>query len=131
MKTTLNIVALSLACTLVSAVARADSFAGAMGQPDRFAMVAVDAKVDAAAQLAAGNAAYRRGEYAEAFRYYRNVSTLGLAEAQYRLRMMYMSGQGTRKSLSQAEYWMSSAARAHYPGAAEALSLIRAMSEQG
>lgn len=86
---------------------------------------------DAAKQLADGNAAYDRGDYAEAFRLYRNISTLGVAAAQYRLAMMYLSGQGVRKSASQAEYWMLTAAKGRHPGAEEALALMRAMTAQG
>lgn len=79
-----------------------------------------------AAQVKAGNAAYARGDYAEAFRLFRNVAVLGATEAHYRLGVMYANGLGTRKSARQAEYWLKLAARRNFPGAAEALASVRA-----
>ncbi|MFA7281637.1 MAG: hypothetical protein WC100_16240 [Sterolibacterium sp.] len=87
--------------------------------------------VDAAAQLAAGNAAYSRGDYAEAFKLYRELALRGVAAAQYRLAILYASGQGTRRSPSQARHWMDTAAHGNYPGAVEALALIHAMTAKG
>lgn len=92
---------------------------------------AVADQFNVAGQLAAGNAAYKRGDYAEAFRIYRNIAVLGVPESHYRLGLMYAGGLGTRQSPNQAEFWMKSAAERNYPGAAEALSLIRAMMAKG
>jgi TPR repeat protein len=86
---------------------------------------------DSAAQLAIGNAAYARGNYAEAFRIYRNISVLGITEAHYRLGLMYAEGLGTRKSIRQAEYWLKLAATQNFPGAAEALASIKMINSQG
>lgn len=86
---------------------------------------------NSAGQLATGNAAYQRGDYTEAFRLYRNIAVLGVPESHYRLGLMYAGGLGTRQSASQAEFWMKSAAQRNYPGAAAALSLIRAMKAKG
>lgn len=69
--------------------------------------------------------AYARGDYAEAFRLFRNVSVLGEAEAHYRLGLMYAEGLGTRRSVSLAAYWLRLAARQDYPGAAEALAALQ------
>ena len=66
-------------------------------------------------QLASGNAAYARGDYATAFRAYRNIAVLGIPEAHYMLGVMYREGQGTRKSAKQAEYWLKLAVLAKFP----------------
>lgn len=116
----------------LSVSAYAESGADAVADSTPFAAgTEATVSIDAARQLAIGNAAYNRGDYAEAYRLYRNISILGVPAAQYRLAMMYLSGQGVRKSASQAEYWMRTAAKVRYPGAAEALALIRAMTAQG
>ncbi len=86
---------------------------------------------DGRAQLSRGNAAYARGDHAEAFRLYRNIAVLGIPEAHYRLGLMYKDGVGTRKSVRQAEYWLKLAAEENHPGAAAALSSIGAMEEHG
>ena len=123
---------IALPAIVLAATAYAGSGVDAEAQPTQLVARAVAAEtIDAAGQLAMGNAAYRRGEYDYAFRVYREMAVLGVAEAQYRLALMYVSGQGTRKSPSQAQHWMNAALERGYPGAAEALGLIRAMSAQG
>lgn len=82
-------------------------------------------------QLSRGNAAYARGDYAEAFRLYRNVAVLGIPEAHYRLGLMYLDGVGTRKSVRQAEYWLKLAASESHPGAAAALSALKSNEDRG
>lgn len=84
------------------------------------------ARLDADGQLARGNAALGRGDYAEAFRLFRNIAALGVPEAHFRLGQMYAAGLGTRRSARQAEYWLGLAAREAFPGAAEALAVVRA-----
>ncbi|MDD5176711.1 MAG: hypothetical protein PHQ05_09845 [Sterolibacterium sp.] len=115
-----------------SATVNASSGDGLKSQSGpRMANVAVADQFNVAGQLAAGNAAYSRGDYAEAFRLYKNIAVLGVPEAHYRLGLMYAGGLGTRQSANQAEFWMNSAAQSNYPGAAQALSLIRAMMAKG
>lgn len=82
-------------------------------------------------QLSKANAAYARGEYAEAFRLYRNIAVLGIPEAHYRLGLMYLDGVGTRKNLRQAEYWLKLAASQNHPGAAATLGSLRSTDAQG
>jgi TPR repeat protein len=82
-------------------------------------------------QLSKANAAYARGEYAEAFRLYRNIAVLGISEAHYRLGLMYLDGVGTRKNLRQAEYWLKLAASQNHPGAAATLGSIKSTEAQG
>ena len=76
-------------------------------------------------QLRSGIAAYNQGNYAEAFRKFRNISTLGVPEAEYRLGMMYAEGRGVRQNLRQAAYWLNQAAQQKFPGARDALASIR------
>lgn len=83
------------------------------------------ARLDAEGQLARGNAAFSRGDYAEAFRIFRNIAVLGVPEAHFRLGQMYAAGLGTRKSSRQAEYWLNLAARENVPGATEALASVK------
>ena len=118
---------LALACS-----AHASPGSSPRNQPEpKPASAAISDQFNVAGQLAAGNAAYSRGDYAEAFRLFRNIAVLGVPESHYRLGMMYASGLGTRQSANQAEFWMKSAAESRYPGAAKALSLIRAMLAKG
>ena len=121
-----------LVALAVSVAAHAEPVTVEVDEPTPFAAAAGESiSVDAARQLAAANAAYSQGDYSEAFKLYRSISTLGVAAAQYRIAMMYLSGQGARKSASQAEYWMRTAAKGRYPGAEEALALMRAMAGRG
>lgn len=89
------------------------------------------ARLDAAGQLSRGNAALQRGDYAEAFRLFRNIAVLGVPEAHYRLGLMYANGLGVRKSARQAEYWLGLAARENVPGADAALASLKAVAAGG
>lgn len=93
--------------------------------------LAADIEYQKEAQLVRGNAAYLRGEYAEAFRQYRKVAVLGVPEAHYRLGLMCMDGLGTRKSARQAEYWLRLALAGKHPDAAAALVSLREMEGRG
>jgi TPR repeat protein len=94
---------------------------GAAKQTD----VSVAVMADGREQYDRAVGAYNRGDYAEAFRLFRNVSVLGEPEAHYRLGLMYAEGLGTRKSLHLAAYWLRLAARQNHPGAAKALTALK------
>lgn len=121
------------ACVLsFPATAHAGSMDGQTGRNELAAGAAVaGVEHDAGRQLARANAAYAQGDYAEAFRLYRNIAVLGLSEVHYRLGLMYVEGQGTRKNARQAEYWLTLAATEKYPGAAEALASLKTMDTRG
>ncbi len=125
-------IAACLSCFAFSPIARAGSSDGQVirGNPAA-SVLAATVESGGAEQLARGNAAYARGDYAEAFRLYRNIGVLGISEAHYRLGLMYLDGVGTRKSIRQAEYWLKLAASENHPGAAAALSSLRAIRENG
>jgi TPR repeat protein len=93
--------------------------------------VAAALTTSGSSQLASGNAAYARGDYDTAFRAYRNIAVLGVAEAHFKLGVMCREGQGTKKSAKQAEYWLKLAVLAKYPGASEALTSLRQSEAQG
>lgn len=114
------------ACVLATPVAAAapDSRPGDYSQD--VADAAFSRRLDVAGQLNRGNAAFKSGDYAEAFRLFRNVAVLGVPEAHYRLGMMYADGLGVRKSTRLAQYWLGQAAKQNYPGAAAALLLVQA-----
>ncbi|MFA7268112.1 MAG: hypothetical protein WC073_02085 [Sterolibacterium sp.] len=76
-------------------------------------------------QLRSGIAAYNKGNYAEAFRKFRNISTLGVPEAEYRLGLMYAEGLGVQRNPRLAAYWLNQAAKQNFPGASDALALIK------
>lgn len=76
-------------------------------------------------QLRSGIAAFNKGNYAEAFRKFRNISTLGVPEAEYRLGMMYAEGLGVQKNPRLAAYWLKQAAQQKFPGARDALASIK------
>jgi TPR repeat protein len=80
-------------------------------------------------QIRRANAAYESGDFAQAYRLYRNVSVLGASEAHYRLGIMHAEGQGTRKSARQAIYWFKLAASQNYPGAQQALTTAQTTSD--
>lgn len=114
------------------ATAHAGALDGQIGRNDLAAGEALaGVEHDANRQLARANAAYAQGDYAEAFRLYRNIAVLGLSEAHYRLGLMYVEGRGTRKNARQAEYWLTLAATEKYPGAAEALASLKIMDARG
>lgn len=76
-------------------------------------------------QLRSGIAAFNQGNYPEALRKFRNISTLGVPEAEYRLGMMYAEGLGVPKNPRLAAYWLKQAARQKFPGARDALASIK------
>lgn len=131
-RSVLSLLLAALSFLALPATVNASSSDGLKSQsgPEMANAVVAD-QFNVAGQLAAGNAAYSRGDYAEAFRLYRNIAVFGVPESHYRLGLMYAEGLGTRKSANQAEFWMKSAAQSNYPGAAEALSLIRARLAKG
>lgn len=124
---------LAAACAIAFPVtAHAGAMDGQTGRDDLATGAAISGvELDASRQLARANAAYAQGDYAEAFRLYRNIAVLGLSEAHYRLGLMYVEGRGTRKNARQAEYWLTLAATEKYPGAAEALASLKTIDTRG
>ena len=76
-------------------------------------------------QLRSGIAAFNKGNYAEAFRKFRNISTLGVPEAEFRLGLMYAEGLGVQKNPRLAAYWLNQAAQQKFPGARDALASLK------
>ena len=127
----LSVAAIACACmgpTSVCAGA-ADSRSGTSGQAR--ADAAFSNRLDVAGQVGRGNAAFNSGDYAAAFRLFRNVAVLGVPEAHYRLGVMYAEGLGVRKSSRLAQYWLKLAAEQNFPGAAAALMQVQSGATQG
>lgn len=121
----------AISCIL-SAPVRAGSPESLPGDSrQELADAAFASRLDVAGQVGKGNAAFNSGDYAEAFRRFRNVAVLGVPEAHYRLGVMYAEGLGVRKSTRLAQYWLKQAAKQNYPGAAEALLLVQSGPSQG
>ena len=57
------------------------------------------------AGLNEGDVAYKRGDYVEALREFKQLATQGDAEAQYRLGFMYAAGQGMQQDPKEAVKW--------------------------
>ena len=58
----------------------------------------------------AGVGAYERGDFAEAFRWFRMAADQGVAEAQVSLGLMYGTGQGVTQNDAEAVRWFRLAA---------------------
>ena len=74
----------------------------------------------ARADLYSASVAYKKQDYAEAFREYRELAELGQPQAQFNLAVMYANGQGTATSYTSAHAW-ASLARANGDSSADAL----------
>lgn len=81
-----------------------------------------------AASLAAGEAAYERGDYATALREWQPLAQRGNAEAQNALGVMYENGEGVAPSNARALAWYRKAAA---QGHAEAQNNLGAMYYEG
>ncbi len=68
----------------------------------------------AEADFIAGVAAYKRGDYATAFRELRPLAEQGMAEAQYILGFMYGEGLGVTQDYAEAVKWYRKAAEQGY-----------------
>ena len=55
-------------------------------------------------------AAYQRGDYAEAVKWYRKAAEQGHARAQYSLGFMYYNGRGVPQDYAEAMKWYRKAA---------------------
>ncbi|TLZ35282.1 MAG: hypothetical protein E6K32_17865 [Gammaproteobacteria bacterium] len=64
----------------------------------------------AVADLISASTAYQKGDYAKAFRDFRELAELGQPTAQFNLAVMYAKGQGVRQSEIYAYAWASLAA---------------------
>ena len=69
------------------------------------------------ADLASGQSAYLRGDYATAWRELKPLADQGNAEAQYQVGVMYDHGQAVSRSYQTAEQWYRSAAEQGHSGA--------------
>ncbi len=64
----------------------------------------------ALADFKAGEAAYRRGDYATALREWQSLAEQGHADAQYNIGLLYGNGQGVPKDDARAWQWYEKAA---------------------
>ena len=87
-------------------------------------VVAVVAANTALAGLEQGLDAHRRGDHAEAFAQFQAAADSGVAQAQYRLALMYFNGESVPESYRDALRWFERAAEA---GHADAQYRVAAM----
>ena len=66
---------------------------------------------DAQAQFNLGLVHYKEQNYSEALKWYETAAILGLPAAQYKLGMMYFSGQGVKQNLQESRKWLMLADR--------------------
>jgi len=59
------------------------------------------------ADLHSADIAYRKSEFNEAFKQFKELAELGQPEAQYNLAVMYVRGEGVPRSLTFAHAWAS------------------------
>ena len=76
------------------------------------------------ANFGAGMTAYRRGNYATAFRKFHPLAKQGHTEAQYYLGVLYLVGEGVRQDYAEATSWLRRAAEQRNPDAQYALGLL-------
>src|SRR5258708_38333395 len=74
-----------------------------------------------------GQAAYDRGDYAEALLQWRPLAEQGIARAQNNLGVLYENGKGVPQDISEALKWYRLAAEQNYGGAENNLGLIYAL----
>jgi len=77
------------------------------------------AALGARADLYTAGVAYKKKDYAAAFKQYRELAELGQSEAQFNVAVMYAKGQGTEASNTAAHAWASLAKANGYPNGAE------------
>jgi uncharacterized protein len=73
-------------------------------------MLAVGGGVATAGPDEDGSAAYGRGDYATALRLFRPLADQGSTQAQYKIGLMYYSGEGVAQDLAEATKWYRRAA---------------------
>ena len=78
------------------------------------------------ASLEAGEAAYRKGDYAAAFRAFRPLAEQGQARAQFKLGVMYRFGEGVPQDDREAAKWYRLAAEQGYAVAQFSLGFLYA-----
>ncbi len=71
-----------------------------------------------------GVAAYRRGDYAAALKFWRPLAEQGHAEAQYNLGIVYYKGRGVPQDDAEAVTWYRKAAEQGYASAQFTLGLM-------
>jgi tetratricopeptide (TPR) repeat protein len=67
------------------------------------------------------NSLYNQKKFNQAFECLKNLAEKGLALAQFNLAVMYVRGEGVKKSTTEAEKWLKRAADQGYPGAEDVL----------
>lgn len=73
-------------------------------------MLAAGLSAPAWADLNAGTAAYRRGDFAAAYREFLAAARQGVARAQFSLGLMYLRGQSVGRDYGEAARWLRKAA---------------------
>jgi TPR repeat protein len=79
------------------------------------------------ADIEAGRAAYKQGDYAAALREWRPLAEQDHLEAQYHLGVMYLMGQGVSQSTAEADKWLRKAAWEGHALAQDCLGVGRGM----
>jgi uncharacterized protein len=87
-------------------------------------ILAVGGGVATAGPYEDGSAAYERGDYATALRLFRPLADQGSAQAQYRIGLMYYSGEDVAQDLAEAAKWFRKAAEQGYSGAQHYLGMM-------
>jgi clan AA aspartic protease (TIGR02281 family) len=71
-----------------------------------------------------GSAAYKRGDFATALSLFRQLAEQGNAKAQYKIGLMYYSGEGVPRNLAEAAKWFRKAADQGSGGAQHYLGMM-------
>src|SRR5258707_1965827 len=80
-----------------------------------------------AGQMEDGQAAYDRGDFAEALNQWQPLAEQGIARAQNNLGVIYENGKGVPQDINEALKWYRLAAEQNYGGAENNLGLIYAL----
>ena len=84
------------------------------------------ATLPAAADFAAGLAAYNKGDYITAFQEWRSLAEQGDAPSQYNLGLLYLDGHGVPQSPAEAAKWFKRSAEQDYTDAQHNLGAMYA-----
>ncbi len=79
---------------------------------------------DVQADFKEGMAAYKKKDYAEAFRLWRPLAEKGFAKAQFNLAILYIIGSGAPKDPRKAIEWLRKSANQNHTGAQYNLGLM-------
>jgi clan AA aspartic protease (TIGR02281 family) len=87
-------------------------------------MLTVGGGVAPAGPYEDGFSAYERGDYATALSLFRTLADQGSAKAQYKVGLMYYSGEGVTQDLAEAAKWFRTAADQGYSAAQHYLGMM-------